>query len=245
MTSINSDAAHSGERPRRLSATDVQRVGFAKASRGRRGYDEREVDVFLHEVEVELARLVTERDGLREESAQLRRQLDDAQAGAGDAEQRKQEAHQQQAVGLLAKAQQTADQYVAEAEAYSRTLSQDARQRYEDTLAEARARASAILEGATSAVGGRHDQEKDRTALEQEVAYLQTFGKACRIQLRSFLETLIRQIEQEWGQADPAAAAQHTADGPADNKDVPGTPAKPQPAQLRVGSNGRGDTSVE
>ncbi|HMA45711.1 MAG TPA: DHA2 family efflux MFS transporter permease subunit, partial [Frankiaceae bacterium] len=112
-----------------FKAADMQNVTFTKASRRRRGYDEQEVNAFLHDVKVEMAQLVAEQDALRKESAQLRRQLEEADAGAGEARRQMTQSHEQ-AVGLLAKAQQTADQYVAEAEQYSCTLVQDARQLY-------------------------------------------------------------------------------------------------------------------
>ena len=41
-----------------LMPTDVANVGFRKPPIGKRGYDENEVDAFLHLVEAELARLV-------------------------------------------------------------------------------------------------------------------------------------------------------------------------------------------
>ena len=40
------------------------------------------------------------------------------------------------------------------------------------------------------------------------MAYLKAFGQACRVQLRSYLEALLTDVETEWGQADPAAVAQ-------------------------------------
>jgi hypothetical protein len=44
--------------------------------------------------------------------------------------------------------------------------------------------------------------------LEEQVAYLKAFGQAVRVQLRSYLEALITDVEAEWGRADPAAVPQ-------------------------------------
>ena len=63
---------------------------------------------------------------------------------------RHQDAHGQ-AVRVLAKAQQTADQYVSDAHAYSRTVAHDAQRRREKILAEAHAQATVMLEHAHQA----------------------------------------------------------------------------------------------
>jgi hypothetical protein len=39
--------------------------------------------------------------------------------------------------------------------------------------------------------------------LDQQVAYLKTFGQVVRVQLRAYLEALLRDVEEEWGRADP------------------------------------------
>src|ERR671916_616973 len=44
--------------------------------------------------------------------------------------------------------------------------------------------------------------------LEEQVAYLKAFGSAVRVQLRSYLEALITDVESEWGRADPGALPQ-------------------------------------
>ena len=47
--------------------------------------------------------------------------------------------------------------------------------------------------------------------LQEQVAYLKAFGQACRVQLRSYLEALLTDVEKEWGRADPAALPQGSA----------------------------------
>ena len=63
---------------------------------------------------------------------------------------------------------------------------------------------------------------------QEQVAYLKAFGQACRVQLRSYLEALLGDIESEWGRADPAAL-----------------PAPARPPAPRSGRGQRGSTSFE
>src|SRR5919112_2625436 len=91
---------------RRLGPTDVQNVRFNRGSMMRPGYAEVEVDRFLARVANELAHSMSERAELRDQVIALQQRLE------GEAT-----AHQppsDQAVRILASAQQTADAYVAE-----------------------------------------------------------------------------------------------------------------------------------
>jgi DivIVA domain-containing protein len=192
----------------RLSPAEVHSVLFGRAGFGRRGYEASEVDDFLDRVQIELSRLIAEKSELRDEVVELKDQL----GGAASDEPRRDGASVQ-AVRVLAAAQQTADQYVADAEHYSRRISIEARQHYEEVIGEARARAAAVLEDAerlaqeavevASAAGT--DQGLTKQQLDEQVAYLRTFGQVCRTQLRAYLEALLVDIEQEWGRADPGA----------------------------------------
>ena len=196
----------------RLSPADVHGVLFSRAGLGRRGYDETEVDVFLDRVQVELSRLIAEKGSLRDDVSRLRNQL--AEEGTGP----QRDEASIQAVRILSAAQQTADQYVADAEHYSRRVSSEARQHYEEIIEAARARAKTVLDDAErvalessrgiASVDGAEipGQAQSRQELEEQVAYLRTFSQVCRAQLRSYLEALLRDIEDEWGRADPEAA---------------------------------------
>src|SRR5690606_7042383 len=57
--------------PMPLPPADVDNVGFSRPPIGTRGYNEDEVAAFLDRVEAELARLIEENEGLREQVAQL------------------------------------------------------------------------------------------------------------------------------------------------------------------------------
>ena len=217
----------------RLSPSDVHHVLFARAKLGRRGYDELEVDGFLERVQQELTRLISEKADLRDEVARLKSQLTQAQATAAaqaqagtgaqvapsaptaDGALSSEEANLQ-AVRLLAAAQQTADVYVADAEKYAQRLTVDAREHSEQMLEEARRGAKKVLaeaeraarDAASRTIEGEVVSETalSKEELDQQVAYLKTFGDVVRVQLRAYLEALLRDVEEEWGRADPNAA---------------------------------------
>ncbi|WP_261987116.1 hypothetical protein [Actinomadura sp. HBU206391] len=116
-----------------------------------------------------------------------------------------------QAVRILTHAQQTADHYVADAERYSREVAQEARLQREEILADAKSRAGLLLEeahqqaaaAATAAAGAIPTAPAEpisggeRREMEREIAYLRTFSDVYRTHLRSYLEALLRNIE-EW-----------------------------------------------
>lgn len=209
---ITEDAA---EWSGRVTAADVHGVMFTRSGLGRRGYDEVEVDEFLDRVQVEIQRLTSEKSDLRDEAARLKRQVERAASAEPNTPNREEAAVQ--AVSILSAAQQTADQYVADAENYSRRLSSDAREQSESVVAEARARAAQIIADAEQAAhdaaqevmhahaSGEGVTARTKDELEEQVAYLRTFSQVCRTQLRSYLEALLEDIELEWGKADPAA----------------------------------------
>jgi vacuolar-type H+-ATPase subunit H len=119
----------------------------------------------------------------------------------------------EQALRIISTAQQTADTYVAEAEEFSRQVTSEARAQYEEQVRQARENAGAIIQAAQEAAarissggGGERPEGGERSVeeLQEQVAYLKAFGQACRVQLRSYLEALLSDIESEWGRADPA-----------------------------------------
>jgi DivIVA domain-containing protein len=196
---------------RRLSPGDVQSVRFTSGTMLHPGYSMGEVDRFLNRTAQELARLYAEKAELRDQLHALSAQVQHAPAP---------EAPSDQAVRLLASAQQTADNYVAEAEDFSRQMAADARVRYEEQLRHARETAGAIIQAAQEAAARMveedgHPSPRENGApasttqeLEDQVAYLKAFAQACRVQLRACLEALLTDVESEWGKADPASLPQ-------------------------------------
>jgi DivIVA domain-containing protein len=224
------DGEGAGSAGVRLTPAEVHSVRFPRSAVLRPGYSDVDVDRFLDRVADELARLHAEKAELRDQVHALRDQL------AGEASR---EAPSAQAVGILAAAQQTADQYVAEAESFSRVMTSEAREVYEEQLRLARERAGAIIQAAQEAArsgvaaGGERvpaDDRPDTEQLQQQVVYLQAFGQACRVQLRSYLEALLSDVETEWGRAHPAA--------------LPAAPARIPTQRQDVGSGGGEDSGT-
>jgi DivIVA domain-containing protein len=217
----------------RLTPADVHDVRFPSGSMMRPGYSAAEVDRFLARMAQELSRLHAEKAELR----------DQVRALSADMEHAVHEAPTDQAVRLLATAQQTADQYVAEAEDFSRQMAADARVRYEEQLRTARDQAGGIIQAAQEAaarmvadgvpVGDEVPGGATSGATEEQVAYLRAFAQACRVQLRSYLEALLTDVEKEWGQADPSGLPSAPIRTPAQRAESPSSSASGgrQPAE--------------
>ena len=216
----------------RLTPDVVQSVTFPTTRLGRRGLDEDHVRVFCKQVELELIRLLNERTSLQEEVRRLRaRVLGREVDGPG---YRREDAHIQ-AVGILSKAQVTADQYVADAQAYSRALAEDARRRRDEILGEARAHAAMVLQEAhergqqaaqaalaAAPVASAPGADARRGNLEAELAYLRTFSDVYRTHLRAYLDALLRNVD-EWERSERSAVADVQAQlAPALSRAVPG-----------------------
>jgi DivIVA domain-containing protein len=202
-----------GSVERRLAPTDVQNVRFTRASMLRPGYVDAEVDRVMSRLAEEMGRLIAEKAALRDRVRALEAALEGATVT---------EAPSEQAVRILSSAQQTADNYVAEAEEFSRQMTSEARAVYEEEIRQARENAGAIIQAAQEAaakIGGGGSAEDVTTQrsveeLQEQVAYLKAFGQACRVQLRSYLEALLSDVEAEWGRADPALLPQGTVRPP-------------------------------
>lgn len=197
---MTSDVPLPREGDRRITPADLHHLVLPRGTMMHPGYAEPDVERLLARVAQEIARLTAEKAELRDQVHALQDQM----AGI-----RYPEPPSDQAVRILATAQQTADDYVAEAEEFSRQLSRDARTQYEEQLREARESAGAIIQAAHEAAGrlggsgaalgtGPSTEE-----LEEQVAYLRAFGQATRTQLRAYLEALLRDVESEWGRAHP------------------------------------------
>src|SRR3954465_9716681 len=196
--STDQNAAPSTDRG--LTPSDVQNVRFTRGSMLKPGYLDTGGDRVLARVAEELGRLYAEKAALRDQVRSLQPQVDGIVVP---------EAPSEQAVRILSSAQQTADNYVAEAEEFSRQVTHDARVEYEEMTREARETAGAILQAAQEAAAkigpsASPGSERSLEEVEEQVAYLKVFGQAVRTQLRSYLEALLTDVETEWGKADPA-----------------------------------------
>jgi DivIVA domain-containing protein len=220
----------------RLTPDVVQSVTFPTSRLGRRGFDEDHVRVFCKQVEAELVRLLNERTSLQEEVRRLRARVLGRVAGDSGPGYRREDAHIQ-AVGILSKAQMTADQYVADAQEYSRQLAEDARRRRDEILSEARAHAEMVMEEAHSrgsqaahvalveAAGSPSSSQ--RGELEAELAYLRTFCDVYRTHLRAYLDALLRNVD-EWEKAEQSAVSEVPGQLPAVLRRVAAPVARPE-----------------
>jgi DivIVA domain-containing protein len=207
----------SGSDERRLTPGDLQNVRFARASMLRPGYVDAEVNRMMSRLAEELSRHISEKAALRDRVRALEAALEGAAEGAVVAEP-----PSEQAVRILSSAQQTADNYVAEAEEFSRQMTSEARALYEEEIRQARENAGGIIQAAQEAaakigVGATTGGDAGRRSvaeLEEQAAYLKAFGQAVRVQLRSYLEALISDVETEWGRADPALLPQEAGRPP-------------------------------
>jgi len=192
----------------RLTPAELQAVNFRRAPLGRRGFDEGQVRAFLGQVEQALVRVLNEQAALQNEVGRLRDRLTGSPPGVSPAQA--EDAHIQ-AVRILSKAQETADHYVADAQRYSREMAEEARRGRDEILAEAKARAVMVLEEAHDQASTAAAQvtpssteplsDDERRNLESEITYLRTFSDVYRTHLRSYLEALLRNLE-EWGHSE-------------------------------------------
>src|SRR6478735_2174164 len=139
---MTTNAHESGPDDRRITPADLHGVRFTRATMLRPGYVETEVDRLVSRLAEEIGRLIGEKGQLRDQVRALQAQVDGVVVPAPPSEQ---------AVRILASAQQTADNYVAEAEEFSRQVTHDARVEYEEMTREARETAGAILQAAQEA----------------------------------------------------------------------------------------------
>ncbi|WP_171064488.1 DivIVA domain-containing protein [Actinomadura soli] len=206
----------------RLTPGELRSVEFARAALGRRGYDEEEVRAFLAYVEHELVQIYNDKAALGDEVNRLRAQ---AAGGAGGGVLGPEDAHFQ-AVRILSQAQQTADLYVADAERYTRELAHEARLHREAILSDAKGRAEQMLEHAHRKAAAVADAavrtaeqharasalprtggalpDDERREMEREIAYLRTYSDVYRTHLRSYLEALLRNVD-EWENSERAS----------------------------------------
>jgi DivIVA domain-containing protein len=209
---MTTDENVSAPADRSLTPADLHNLRFTRATMMHPGYVDSEVDRVLSRLAEEIGRLYAEKAALRDQVRSLQAQVDGVVIPEPPSEQ---------AVRILSSAQQTADNYVAEAEEFSRQVTHDARTEYEQQVSAAREKAGAIIQaaqetaariasGATGEEAGRSLEE-----VQEQVAYLKAFGQACRVQLRSYLEALLTDVEHEWGRADPSLLPQQQVRPPA------------------------------
>ena len=172
-----------------------------------------------------------ENEELRQKLVAVQRQLAEAQSRAAAAPQPAAgQSGVETATGILALAQRTADEHVAEARTQADRL-----------LAEARTRADQLKRESED----RHRQtlgtlETERATLERKVEQLRAFEREYRARLKSYLEGQLRELEGRDAEASAGARQAQNAPGVRPPQHVqpsvgPAQPVAPQPGQQQVG----------
>lgn len=182
-----------------LTEEDVVNKTFTETRPRERevGYNQDEVDDFLDEVAETIKNLIEERDKLRDELAQSKARVGELEAGAGAApEQPAVAAAPAQtsadtgdlsgpAAGVLALAQQLHDKYVNEG-----------KEEGDRILAEANTESARIIKEAEDQHNRTLTQlEQERGLLERKIAELRDFERDYRSRMKSYLESLLSNVE--------------------------------------------------
>jgi hypothetical protein len=192
-----------------------QRVPFAAAKAFGRGYEAHAVDEYV-------ARCASTVDELQRRLQAAHTEIADLRARV-ERDSRSREV--QQAISVLTTAQTTADNTIAEADAFSARVMAEAKKVYEDARHDAAVleqetekKARAVYEDAlrrTSALESEAERRIDeltvdantaRERLSGQTAYLRTLRDATRTQMEAFLEGMLNHLAEEYGRAHPAAA---------------------------------------
>jgi hypothetical protein len=152
---------------RRLSPEHVRRATFGRTALGRRGLHEDEVVDFPHRVALELDGLETELGSARAENLRLKAALRDWQTQRGDPHGGQRPAALPiEAVNLLSRAQRQIEAQVAETDRYCRLREQEAIQRYDEIVQQARLHASEeserVVRAYRTTAGPRYSPEGER-----------------------------------------------------------------------------------
>lgn len=166
----------------------------------RQGYDEKEVDAFLDQVQTELARLLAENEQLRSTVGQRAAGTEtapavDTAANAAGATPGEGAATPDAAVRMLTLAQRTADETVAEARQEADRLLADSRVAAEDLQRSSQARADE-LDQRTAARRQEllSELERDREGLQRSIEQLRAFEREYRSRLAAYLQERLRDL---------------------------------------------------
>ncbi|MEO3747609.1 DivIVA domain-containing protein [Plantactinospora sp. B5E13] len=175
----------------RLTADRVRRWEFSSSSFTRRGYDDRDVDRFRHQVADELDLLASQLADLRAENERLQDRVELHRHGVLPSASGVAQLPGPKEVNLLSAAQREAEQIIAQAHDYARRVAEYARTQYENYL-------RAAAEEARN--------EAERAVQEYRASAGATFDDtvATREALRIFGEMMISHMQ---------AAARHLDDG--------------------------------
>ena len=208
--------------PRHLSPEQVRAASFERAPFGRRGFEEQEVQAYLTRVaeelatrDVEIARLDGENRQLKHALREWHRQL----VGYDSAE-------------IIARTQQHIEAQIDQAEQFSREREEEAAQRYDEILAEARQRAR---DEAERLVHDAPESQPGVRAAQEWLSRQQTYVGALK-QALGALAAQVNATQQAFGlevnhlsDISGAATAPALAPGSPEPAPVPLSPSPPPP----------------
>jgi DivIVA domain-containing protein len=187
----------------RLTPERVRKMQFTRTQIGRRGLAEDEVNLFLERVAEDIAARDAEDASMRAMVLHYQNTLADWRAEYRDPHGRSgpNVVPSVEAVNILSRAQQEADSYVAQTQAYCRRLAVDARDHAQQILTEAQAQAE---EAANRAVQGYRARSGDAYTpefeeLERRLAWARTFLsslESVEAQLRTAREALSYEFDR-------------------------------------------------
>jgi DivIVA domain-containing protein len=229
----------------RLTPERVRTMQFTRTPLGRRGLAEEEVQQFLQRVAEDIASRDADDASMRATISHYKSTLAHWQSEHGD--YRDEAAMQRptiEAVNILSRAQQEADSYVAQTQAYCRRIAVDARQHAQEILAEAQYQAeeaaqraveeyqaAAAARAAADTDTGDNPQSLELEDLERRLVWVRTFLaslETVEAQLRSTREALSFEVDR----IDTATSTDPATSGPATR-----APTTPPPASAsRSGS---------
>lgn len=177
-----------------LSPAGIRDARFTRSPIGRRGYDIDEVNRFMYRVAEQVAARDAEKASLRAEVERLRDWIRSRIRDADDPGTPVSAGLNAQMIALMSQAQQQADAYIAQAEAYSRKLTIEARQRADELLTEAEA---ALTHGNQIAGGGDSAEITARLAeVQRRADWLRAFCRATQVQLQAASEAFFQEVDR-------------------------------------------------
>jgi DivIVA domain-containing protein len=198
----------------RLTPERVRKMQFTRTQIGRRGLAEDEVCLFLERVAEDIAARDAEDASMRAMVLHYQNTLADWRAEYRDPHGRPGAATgvvpSVEAVNILSRAQQEADSYVAQTQAYCRRLAVDARDHAQQILTEAQAQAE---EAANLAVQGYRARSGDAYTpefeeLERRLAWARTFLSSLE-NVESQLRTAREALSYEFDRLGAASSPDH------------------------------------
>ncbi|MGO3040750.1 DivIVA domain-containing protein [Ancrocorticia populi] len=179
-----------------LTEHDVVNMRFKEPRSLEEGYDQDEVDFFLDEVAESIAQLTKDKAELENQLKVAQARATELEGGSGEAAPAPDSATStasfpaqthdaESATGLLAMAQELHDKHVSEGKAEGDRIISEANAQSEQILGDAQDQYNRTLTAL----------EQERGLLERKISELRDFERDYRTRLKSYLESLLSNVE--------------------------------------------------